>query len=77
MIQKWIKDGRIGKVSTVYTWTNRPVWAQGSPMPSPDPTQKPDGMDWDLWIGPAKIMDILLAFMPLVGEVIGIMEQVH
>ncbi len=54
MIQKWIKDGRIGKVSTVYTWTNRPVWAQGSPMPSPDPTQKPDGMDWDLWIGPAK-----------------------
>ena len=54
MVQKWIKDGRIGKVSTVYTWTNRPVWAQGSPMPKPDPSQKPEGMDWDLWIGPAK-----------------------
>jgi len=54
MIQKWIKDGRIGKVDTVYTWTNRPVWAQGSPMPKPDPSQKPEGMDWDLWIGPAK-----------------------
>ena len=54
MIQKWIKDGRIGKVSTVYTWTNRPVWAQGIPMQQPDPSQKPEGMDWDLWIGPAQ-----------------------
>ena len=54
MIQKWIKDGRIGKVNKVYTWTNRPVWAQGVPMQSPDPSQKPEGMDWDLWIGPAK-----------------------
>jgi hypothetical protein len=54
MIQKWIKDGRIGKVSKVYTWTNRPVWAQGVAMQSPDPSQKPEGMDWDLWIGPAK-----------------------
>ena len=23
-------------------------------MPKPDPSQKPEGMDWDLWIGPAK-----------------------
>ena len=54
MIQKWVKDGRIGKVTKVYTWTNRPVWAQGVAMQSPDPSQKPEGMDWDLWIGPAK-----------------------
>ena len=54
LIQKWIKDGRIGKVSKVYTWTNRPVWPQGVGMQSPDPSQKPEGMDWDLWIGPAE-----------------------
>ena len=54
MIQKWIKDGRIGKVSRVYTWTNRPVWPQGVSMKKPDPSQKPEGMDWDLWIGPSK-----------------------
>ena len=54
MIQKWIKDGRIGKVTKVYTWTNRPVWPQGVAMQSPDPSKKPEGMDWDLWIGPAE-----------------------
>ena len=54
MIQKWIKDGRIGKVSRVYTWTNRPVWPQGVSMKKPDPSQKPEGMNWDLWIGPTK-----------------------
>jgi predicted dehydrogenase len=54
MIEKWIKDGRIGKVNEVQTWTNRPVWAQGVPMQKPDPSQKPDGMNWDLWIGPAQ-----------------------
>ncbi len=54
LIQKWIKDGRIGKVNEVQMWTNRPVWAQGVAMKKPDPSQKPEGMDWDLWIGPAK-----------------------
>jgi predicted dehydrogenase len=28
-IQKWIKDDRIGKISKVEVWTNRPVWPQG------------------------------------------------
>jgi predicted dehydrogenase len=54
MIQKWIRDGRIGKVNKVYTWTNRPVWPQGVSMKKPDPSQKPEGMNWDLWIGPSQ-----------------------
>jgi len=54
MIQKWVKDGRIGKVKNVQTWTNRPVWPQGVSMKKPDPSQKPEGMNWDLWIGPAE-----------------------
>ena len=29
IIQKWIKDGKIGKVDSVDGWTDRPVWPQG------------------------------------------------
>ena len=29
MVQNWIDNGSIGKVSEVKIWTNRPVWPQG------------------------------------------------
>ena len=54
MVQKWIDDGKIGAVSKVQVWTNRPVWPQGGAMPAPDPSKKPDALDWDLWLGPAE-----------------------
>jgi hypothetical protein len=53
---KWFDAGKIGKVSKAHVWTNRPVWPQGIPTP----TDKPkilDGLDWDTWIGPAKMVD--------------------
>jgi predicted dehydrogenase len=53
-MQKWINAGEIGNVHTVKVWTNRPVWPQGIPMPKPDPENLPEGLDWDLWLGPAK-----------------------
>ncbi len=53
-VQKWINDGEIGKVHTVKVWTNRPVWPQGIPLPKPDPENLPEGLAWDLWLGPAK-----------------------
>ena len=54
IIQNWIKDDKIGKIKTVYTWTNRPVWPQGIPLHKPDKSKKPKDMNWDLWVGPAK-----------------------
>jgi predicted dehydrogenase len=54
MVQGWIDSDKIGKVSKVQIWTNRPVWPQGGPMPAPDPSQKPKDLDWDLWLGPAE-----------------------
>ncbi|SDE26061.1 Predicted dehydrogenase [Pricia antarctica] len=54
MVQKWIDDGKIGAVSKVQIWTNRPVWPQGGAMPAPDPSLKPDSLDWNLWLGPAE-----------------------
>lgn len=53
-VQSWINSGKIGKVHTVKVWTNRPVWPQGIPMPKPDPENIPQGLNWDLWLGPAK-----------------------
>jgi predicted dehydrogenase len=48
-----IRGGVIGRVNHVHVWTNRPVWPQGIPKP---PAQlKPPSMDWDVWLGPAKV----------------------
>lgn len=54
MVQNWIDSDAIGAVSDIKIWTNRPVWPQGVQMPKADPTLKPDALNWDLWLGPAK-----------------------
>jgi predicted dehydrogenase len=53
LVQKWVDEDRIGPVSKVQIWTNRPVWPQGGPFPKPDGSSKPDALGWDLWLGPA------------------------
>ncbi|SHO63105.1 Gfo/Idh/MocA family protein [Algoriphagus zhangzhouensis] len=53
LVQKWIDEDKIGAVSKVQIWTNRPVWPQGGPFPQPEPSKKPDALDWDLWLGPS------------------------
>jgi hypothetical protein len=48
-----IQAGIIGPVRQVYVWSNRPIWPQGMQRPAgEDPV--PEGLDWDLWLGPAK-----------------------
>ena len=54
LIEEWIADGAIGKVHDVHCWTNRPIWPQGMPRPTETP-EVPDGLDWDLWIGPSPM----------------------
>ena len=56
MVQNWIDSGLLGKISKVNVWTNRPVWPQGFAMPDPDESQKPEALNWDLWLGPAAYM---------------------
>jgi predicted dehydrogenase len=52
LMQEWLDAGAIGPVREVHCWTNRPIWPQG--MPRPTETQNaPDGLDWDMWLGPA------------------------
>jgi predicted dehydrogenase len=54
LIEEWITDGAIGKVTEVHCWTNRPIWPQGMPRPNEYPAV-PEGLDWDLWIGPSPM----------------------
>jgi hypothetical protein len=49
-----VRDGVIGKVSEVHSWTDRPVnfWKQGQPRPAGS-SPVPETLDWDQWLGVA------------------------
>jgi predicted dehydrogenase len=49
---EWIQSGAIGPVREVNLSTNRPIWPQGD-IPRPEAVPVPDGLDWDVWLGPA------------------------
>lgn len=61
--REWVESGVIGKVHTIDCWTNRPVWPQGVPIPA-EKQAIPDGLDWDLWLGPAAMRDYNAAYLP-------------
>jgi predicted dehydrogenase len=62
-LMEWYDDGQIGKVHTVYSWTNRPVWPQGIPWPSTK-APVPATLDWDLWLGTAPQKDYVDKLVP-------------
>ncbi|MDR6781632.1 putative dehydrogenase [Pedobacter africanus] len=62
-LQEWLDDGQIGKVHTVYCWTNRPTWPQGLLWPS-TPGAVPAELDWDLWLGSAPYKPYVEKLVP-------------
>ncbi|MEO1054871.1 MAG: Gfo/Idh/MocA family oxidoreductase [Bacteroidota bacterium] len=51
---EWIWNGEIGEVKKVESFTDRPIWPQG--LNTPEQGQwVPDHLNWDLFIGPAKM----------------------
>ncbi|KQM74981.1 oxidoreductase [Pedobacter sp. Leaf216] len=62
-LQEWYDAGRIGKVHTVYCWTNRPVWPQGISWPTAK-EEVPKELDWDLWLGSAPYKDYINKLVP-------------
>src|SRR6266540_4639437 len=63
LMQEWFNAGAIGQVREVHCWTNRPIWPQGMPRPTDTPAV-PQGLDWDLWIGPAPMRPYNPAYHP-------------
>lgn len=50
-VMSWIGEGVIGTLKEVHNWSNRPVWPQYPTLPTETPAV-PEGMNWDLWLGP-------------------------
>ncbi|MGQ9486306.1 MAG: Gfo/Idh/MocA family protein [Armatimonadota bacterium] len=46
-----LQSGVLGQVTEIHVWSDRPVWPQGVPRPNEEMIV-PDGLDWDLWLGP-------------------------
>lgn len=51
-IKYLIESGAVGKVEEIHNWSNRPVWPQGWLHYPTERPPVPNGMDWDLWLGP-------------------------
>jgi len=65
IIMEWLADGAIGTVREVHNWSSRPFWPQGVGRPeTTDPV--PDGLDWDMWLGPAPERPFNKAYLPFV-----------
>jgi predicted dehydrogenase len=60
---EWIWDGAIGAVREVHAWTNDGGWASGRGRPKNRPPV-PNGLDWDLWLGPASERAFHSAYLP-------------
>jgi len=60
-----IRSGAIGEVRELHVWTDRPKgwWPQGVPRPS-DTQPVPDGLDWDVWLGPAPYRPYNSIYVP-------------
>jgi predicted dehydrogenase len=60
---EYVWSGMIGPVREVHVWTDRPIWPQGIGRPA-QADQLPEGMEWDLWLGPAPQRDFNKAYHP-------------
>jgi predicted dehydrogenase len=49
-----VHSGCLGTIKEAHVWTNRPIWRQGMPQPLKE-VAVPKTLDWDLFIGPAKM----------------------
>jgi len=50
---EWIRDGAIGEVREVHSWSHNSGRYEGTPAIRPEEKPPvPDGLDWDLWLGP-------------------------
>jgi len=47
-----LRTGVIGPIQEVHVWCDHPLYPAGQVRPADTPAT-PEGLDWDLWIGPA------------------------
>lgn len=65
LISEWVAAGVIGQVREVHNWSQRPYWPQAIERPKEaDPV--PEGLDWNLWLGPAPERPFNHVYLPFV-----------
>ncbi len=62
---EWVRDGAIGHVRQVHAWVGGPNRSMPTQRPAETPPV-PEGLAWDLWLGPAKARPYHPAYAPLV-----------
>jgi predicted dehydrogenase len=65
VLSEWVSAGVIGPVRRVENWSSRPFWPQGIERPA-TADQVPEGLDWDLWLGPAPERPYNHVYLPFV-----------
>jgi len=60
---EWVWAGVIGPVREVINWSSRPFWPQGIDRPT-EAQPLPEGLDWNLWLGPAPERPYHRAYLP-------------
>ena len=65
LLCEWVWAGAIGPVRQVINWSSRPYWPQGIDRPKEE-QPVPDGLDWDLWLGPAPARPFNRAYLPFI-----------
>jgi len=65
MTVEWIRDGAIGDVREVHSWSNTGAGWAGNLKARPKETPPvPSGLDWDLWLGPTAQRPYHPAYAP-------------
>ncbi len=65
LLCEWVWGDAIGPVRQVVNWSSRPFWPQGVDRPKEE-EPVPDGLDWDLWVGPAPERPFNHVYLPFV-----------
>ena len=60
---EWVRDGAIGKIRKVYAWASENDVPQFTERPKETPPV-PEGLHWDLWLGPAEKRPFHPAYAP-------------
>jgi predicted dehydrogenase len=65
VLQEWVAADAIGPVRRVVNWSARPYWPQGIERPKEE-QPVPEGLDWDLWLGPSPARPFNHVYLPFV-----------
>ena len=63
-ICEWVWDGAIGAVREAHAWSDTGGWATQYTDRPTDTPPVPPGLNWDLWLGPAKARPYHSAYAP-------------